>query len=61
VDLLFEKIEKCNFKVPKKIEFFLHVSIFLILTRVNFEEKIRFYMAYTKMKKCPETLQWLDF
>jgi hypothetical protein len=53
--------KKCNFKVSKIIEIiFLHVSIFFILTRANFEEKIRFYMANTKMIKCPETLQWLD-
>jgi hypothetical protein len=39
-------------KFERKIEIFFHVHIVLILTCVSFHEKVRLYVAYTKITKC---------
>jgi hypothetical protein len=52
---IFSNIEKMLFENLKKIDFFFHVRILLILTCVNFHKKIHLYADYTKMAKCPNS------
>jgi hypothetical protein len=44
---------KLLFENLKQLKYFFHVHIMLILTCVSFYGKIRLYVAFTKMTKCP--------